>query len=241
MNPKGFFITGTDTNVGKTVVTAALLAVLRAAGKDAVPMKPIQTGCTEPNGVLVGPDLEFCLGMTGLSPGAEERRHMEVYAFKPACSPHLAAAQANTVIEFSSIAESFRILSQRRECVLVEGAGGVMVPITGRLTMLDLMVKLGLPVVLVARPGLGTVNHTLLSLRELRRAGLPVSGVVLCQAQPGERGWIERDNHRTIERLGDVPVLGRLPYIREITTGDMTPSKFLNMVQKHVRPPAKDD
>jgi dethiobiotin synthetase len=210
---KGLFITGTDTGVGKTFVSAAFLKALRTRGVDAVPMKPVQTGCTRKRGGLwVADDLEFCLASAGLRSGPAERQLMAPYAFRPACSPHLAAAEAGVRIAIPRIVAACRRLTRAHEMVLVEGAGGVLVPLDSRRTMLDLMRALGFPVILVARPGLGTLNHTFLSLRALQAAGLDVAGVVLNQATPGRPGRIEADNRRMIEKLGRVPVLAVLPY-----------------------------
>ncbi|MBP7830706.1 MAG: dethiobiotin synthase [Kiritimatiellae bacterium] len=210
---KGWFITGTDTGVGKTAVLAALLCALRRAGRDAAPMKPVQTGCRRTRGGLVPPDLETALRAAGFPPGAARDPRMCPYRFAPACSPHLAAARAGTRIRLSVILKAFRQLAREHSVILVEGAGGLLVPLNERETMLDLMKALALPVVVAARPGLGTLNHTLLTLRELRREGLRVGGVILVCTRPGRWGAIERDNMETLRRRGRVPVY-RLSYGR---------------------------
>ena len=233
--PSSLFVAGTDTGVGKTVATAALLSLLRARQVDAVPMKPIQTGCTRSAGELVSPDLEFCQRMLRLQVGSEEQKQMCPYRYKPACSPHLAATLGDDPIRVESIGDCFRALRSTHEGVVVEGAGGVLVPINDQHTMLDVMVHLGLPVLLVSRPGLGTLNHTLLSLRELRRAGLDVLGVLFCETCLTEWGPIEQDNWQTIERLGDVPVWGKVPYISELESGRVTPAEFHDTISKSIR------
>jgi dethiobiotin synthetase len=200
------FITGTDTDVGKTALTGLLLAALRESGADAVPMKPVQTGCVD--GVV--PDLSFYERMTGRVYSA--RAHAP-YQFEPACSPHLAAELAGERIELLRIAAAFEDLKSAHEMVLVEGAGGVMVPLNESQTMLDLMRQLGLPVLIAARPGLGTINHTLLTVEVLRQAGLDVLGVVIVQTVDFEATLIEKGNIRAIEKYGKVPVLATLPYI----------------------------
>jgi len=230
----GLFITGTDTDVGKTVAAAAILALLRGRGTDAAPMKPVQTGGVLSEGQWRSPDLDFCLRMAGLQPDPETYQHMAPYVFEPACSPHLAAAGSGRRISIESIAEAFDHVRAGHECVVVEGAGGIMVPMDEHTTMLDLMAKLGLPVVLVARPALGTLNHTLLSLRELRRAELPVLGVVFCETQPTTWGEIERDNWRTIERLGETRILGRIPYLDALAQGLLSPETFRHEATKEL-------
>ncbi len=208
----GIFVTGTDTGVGKTVVASSLVSRFRAGGVDAVPMKPVQTGCRLAQGRPMAPDLAFCLNAAGLKPGRRDMADMAPYRLAPACSPHLAAKEAGVRVSLPVIERAFRRLSRAHEVVVVEGAGGVLVPLNDRNTMLDLMIRLGLPVLLVARPGLGTLNHTLLSLQALHGAGLTVLGVILNQATPGRWGRIEDDNVRTIERLGGVKVLECVRY-----------------------------
>ena len=214
--PAGVFITGTDTGVGKTLVAAAVLMAFREAGADFVPMKPVQTGCEKRNGKLKAPDLEFSLKMSGIKPEAEELADMAPYCFAPACSPHLAAREAGATISIPAARRAFQRLAGIHDGVVVEGAGGVLAPLNSRQTMLDLMVAFGLPVVLVARPGLGTLNHTLMSLQVLRGAGLSVMGVVLNQSAPGRWGLIEDDNVRTIERMGKVRIMACMKFQEEL-------------------------
>lgn len=230
----GVFITGTDTEVGKTVAAAAVLARLRQAGVDAVPMKPVQTGGVRRDGPWTSPDLDFCLRMADLSPDPDEYELMAPYVYEPACSPHLAAAKSGKPISLARIADAFAELRGRHECVVAEGAGGLLVPIDGDKTMLDLMARLDLPVILASRPTLGTLNHSLLSLRELRRVGLHVLGVIFCETTPTSWGEIEQDNWRTIERLGRTQILGRIPYMPGLQEGEVPPEAFRGTVTKHI-------
>ena len=220
------FVTGTDTCVGKTTVSAAILAILRAKGLDAVPMKPVQTGCRASRAGLVAPDLEFCLDACGIHPSPAEKTDMAPYRFRPACSPHLAARLAGRAVSIGLVARHFARLTERHDFVVVEGAGGVMVPIGGGKTMLDIMTRLAAPVILVARPGLGAINHCLLSLFTLRQSGLDVLGVVFNHAQPGRPGYIERNNRITVERSGHVPVMGSLPYLPHLDKLTRSPQAF---------------
>jgi dethiobiotin synthetase len=196
---QSLFVSGTDTGAGKTVAVAALLSVLLDNKVDAVPMKPIQTGCELHDGVWSVPDLEFVKEACGLSFSSEDQELSCPYKFEPACSPHLAAEKARTTISLDKIIESFATLQSRHDMVVAEGAGGIMVPIDKDTMMLDLMKALNLPVVLATRPGLGTINHTLLSINELRRAGLSIAGIIFCETKPPARDFIEIDNRKTIE------------------------------------------
>ena len=218
--PGGFFITGTDTDAGKTVVAAAVLVSLRNSGIDAVPMKPVQTGCVAGEDGSRSPDIDFCLRMAGLAPGRDEMSDMVPYLFEPACSPHLAAARENRIISIERIVEAYSNLLRRHDCVVVEGAGGVLAPIGEKESMLDIMAALGLPVILAARPGLGTINHTMLSVRELERSKLNLHGIIFCQTTSGGEGGIEQNNIETISKRAKTRVLGRIPHMAELATPD---------------------
>jgi dethiobiotin synthetase len=186
------FVTGTDTGVGKTVVSALLCAAL-----DGVYWKPIQTGATEDS------DRRTVMELAGL---AAERTLPECYVFNPPVSPHLAAEWAGATIDLSTIR---RPEGKLPGPLIVEGAGGVMVPVNGSEFMLNLMRRLGLPVMVVARSALGTINHTLLTLRALQGAGLAMMGVVVVGTPNG-------DNERAIERYGCAPIIGRVPLLEVI-------------------------
>jgi dethiobiotin synthetase len=186
------FVTGTDTGVGKTLVSALLCAAL-----DGVYWKPIQTGATEDS------DRRTVMELAELAP---ERTLPECYVFGPPVSPHLAAEWAKAPIDLATIR---RPEGKLPGPLIAEGAGGVMVPVNERDFMLDLMLRLGLPVLVVARSALGTINHSLLTLGALQRAGLTAKGIVAV-------GTPNRDNERAIERYGCVPVVGRVPLLEVI-------------------------
>lgn len=227
---KGLFITGTDTGIGKTVLSALLLAELRRRDINATPIKPVQTGC----GMLdTGcstldqassikhqthsvPDLDYALSMASMRVSEENYRNMAPYAFEPACSPHLAAELAGKEIDIAEMVIAARELAAEYEFVIAEGAGGIMVPLNRRETMLDLMQALKFPVLLAARPGLGTINHTLLSTRALRSDELDIAGVVFVASNPDEPGFIEDDNVITVEQFGKIPILGTIPYCAQL-------------------------
>lgn len=190
--PERFFVTGTDTGVGKTAVAALLCAAL-----DAMYWKPIQTGSRE------GTDRHAVMQLASI-PGS--RTLPETYRFRPPLSPHLAARLAGARIELRKI----RLPEiSPREYLVVEGAGGALVPINRTQFMTDLMRHLRFPVVLVSRSSLGTINHTLLSLAALRAARLEVRGVVLV-------GKPNIENRRAIEHYGEIPVVGFVPLVNKL-------------------------
>ena len=176
------------------------------------------------DGSLRSPDLEFCLRMAELEPDPEELQDMAPLIYEPACSPHLAAAKTGREISLDRILEAFHSLLRRHERVVVEGAGGLLVPLAGNKTMIDLMGMMGLPVILAARPGLGAINHTLLSISELERSNLTLHGIIFCETTGAGWGEIEQNNLETIARIGKNRVLGRIPFMPAI--GSMSPDEF---------------
>jgi len=219
---QGLFITGTDTDAGKTVVSAGILRLLKQNGVDAVPVKPVQTGGYPSDEGLLAPDLEFSLAAADIEPDHDEKKLMAPYVYDPACSPHLAGRMAQAYPEISKIDDCIQKLLQKHKAVVVEGAGGIMVPLNETETMLDLMKSLKYPVVLVSRLGLGTINHTLMSVQTLRSAGIELVGVVFSRMQPSqpENRFIEEDNPKTITQFGNVKVLGNIRYLPNLDAKD---------------------
>jgi len=206
----GIFITGTDTGVGKTVATAGLGLAMRERGVDVGVMKPIETGAPLVAGRRVGEDAATLWRL--LAPGDPIEDVNPVALALPA-APSAAAKHAGVDIDLTRIRECYARLSARHELVLVEGAGGLLVPIDDKTTMANLALALDLPLVVVARTRLGTINHTLLTLREAERCGLRVLGVVLNGYDPASAALSGADAHN-LDELRDrieVPVLAELP------------------------------
>jgi dethiobiotin synthetase len=203
---RGLLVTGTDTGVGKTILSAVLVAAMAAEGEPVGAYKPVVTGLEEPPGAWPQ-DHELLASMAGMDP-----EEVAPLRYRPAVSPHLAAAMAGERIEPARLIEHARVLAQRGT-LIVEGVGGLLVPLTDDFTVRDLAVELGLPLLVAARPGLGTISHTLLTLGAARAAGLHVSAVVLTP-WPQQPSAMERSNHNTIARLGEIEVAGLAPVAR---------------------------
>ena len=197
---RGLFVTGTDTGVGKTAVSAAIVAALRARGLAVRALKPLITGLDDPPDPVWPPDHELLARVSGDDP-----REVALLRFGPAVSPHLAAELSGEPVQPRRLERAIRSAVRNGELAVVEGAGGLLVPIAQGYDMRELAAALSLPVVLVARPGLGTINHTLLTLEAARSRGLSVVGVVL-NPWPAEPDEIERSNRATIAELGGVSV-----------------------------------
>lgn len=196
---RGLFVTGTDTEVGKSVVAASICAALAAAGEHVAAFKPVVTGLEDPPGDF-GHDHELLASVANAGQAPED---VAPYRFGPPISPHLAADVALTTVEPAELLAAARA----HELLVCEGVGGLMVPLTSGYLVRDFAVELGLPVVIAARTGLGTINHTLLTVEAARSGGLRVAAVVMTP-WPAEPHVMERSNRETIERLGDVPVAG---------------------------------
>jgi dethiobiotin synthetase len=210
-NMKGFFITGTDTDIGKTLTTGLLTKYFLEKGIDAFPYKPVQSGAFLKKDRLVAPDTEFYEEVTNRAFGKDAN----TYLLKTPSSPHLAASIDGVRVELKPILEQVEKLQSTYELLLIEGAGGLIVPLNEDETILDLIEQVALPVILVARAGLGTINHTVLSVMAMNQRPIKIAGIVLNQTSPDEMREIERDNQRMIEKLTGVPVIGVLPNITQ--------------------------
>ena len=199
------FVAGTDTNVGKTHVCGLLLDFFLKEGVKAGYQKWAATGPEFPPA-----DLKACLGMAGIPLEPELVGSQVVYHFALPASPHLAAEQEGAAVDPELIRNKFQEMSARYELLMVEGVGGIMVPLNRKLLLVDLLQELKVPTLVVAKSGLGTINHTLLTLEGLRQRGIPVLGVVFSDGASGEDDLLAEDNMRTIAEIGQVRVFGRL-------------------------------
>lgn len=211
MAPRGIFVTGTDTGVGKTIVAATLARLLRMNGARVGVMKPVTSGCREEGGKLVSDDaLLLCKAA-----GVELSDDVAPYRLREALAPAEAARIDGVRIEFAALRASFGRLTTIYDYVIVEGAGGLMVPLSGGLLVADLARELELPLLVVARPGLGTINHTVLTCFAAQQLGLRVAGVII-NGMPEHPDLAEKGAPHQIGSLCGASVLGVWPQYDEI-------------------------
>ena len=205
----GFFVTGTDTEVGKTVVTCGLLAALAARGKKTIGMKPVACGGEPRAEFIVNDDVERLLAASNVN---APRADVNPYCFAPPIAPHIAARQAGVTIEIDRIERSFHVLARLAEAVVVEGVGGFQVPLGPGVDTVQLAVRLALPVVLVVGMRLGCLNHALLTADAVRRSGLELAGWVANHVDR-DMGAAEDNVQALDERIG-APRIGRISFMR---------------------------
>jgi dethiobiotin synthetase len=203
------FVTATDTGVGKTVVTAALAVALRAHGKSVGVMKPVETGVVKGQPSDAG-------RLTRAAQVSDSLNFVRPYAFRLPVAPLDAARAERRTIKISTIMQAYRKLQSQYDLLLIEGVGGVHVPVTPRSNVLDLLVKMKAPVLVVGRAGLGGVNHALLTLNALCERKIPILALVLNRTVPAKTAVARRQERSTLELLQEfsgVPVIGPFPYM----------------------------
>lgn len=228
---KGIFVTGTDTDVGKTVIAAGLAGLFKQKGLKVAVMKPIQTGAIKRTGKLISLDIELMIKTSGIN---EDINLLNPYCLEPPVAPLVASQITGVKIDIKKILTAYAKLKSRYEIVIVEGAGGLLVPILSNYLMIDLIKDLDLPILIVAKPSLGTINHTLLTIRESQAQGIHVLGVVINGLKEDEAGICERTNPQLIENLSKVPVLGIIPYDPQISLEDGNPGNIVNLIYRNL-------
>ena len=205
---RSFFITGTDTDVGKTFITCALIEAFATRGIRAVPMKPIAAGTIIVNGVFMNADVAALRDVSGTDAALAD---INPYCFSEPVAPHLAAMHESIVVKMDVIRAAFDRLKANAELVLVEGAGGFLVPLSDSQSMAEIPAALGLDVILIVDMRLGVLNHALLTVEAIRARGLTLGGWVANTAAAGVPMLAFNENLATLERLIDAPLLGMVP------------------------------
>lgn len=210
MTEPGLFIVGTDTGVGKTVIAAALIHYLREKGINVSAFKPVETG---------GRDDSILLHKAAGGQGPLEL--VNPYTFKHPISPHQASEEEARFIDIAVILDAFNKLKERHEFIIAEGAGGLLVPLGSNYLLADLIGELDLPVLVVARAAVGTINHTLLTVKHAQSLGLEVAGVVINHEKPmPESERISRPHD--LANYITAPLLGTLPHLKKLDSRTLT-------------------
>jgi dethiobiotin synthetase len=203
----GLFVVGTDTGVGKTVVTAGIARCLRARGLAVAVCKPVATGAELCHGSYVADDTK----RLAEAAGHHDYRRVTEWAFPEPAAPPVAARAAGTQLSLAEIADRVKQGTVCEELLLIEGVGGLLCPLTASQTVADLATLLEMPLVVVARRSLGTLNHTLMTLEVAYHRGLQIVGLVICETSP-VRGLAEESNVEELRKRISVPLLAVVPY-----------------------------
>jgi dethiobiotin synthetase len=211
----GFFITGTDTDIGKTVVTACLTTLFKSQDMDVGVMKPIETGVDPACSSSANSDAKFLMESSSSTDAEEE---VCPYRLKTPASPYQAAQIAGIQIQPSTIIEKFKVLRSRHRIMMVEGIGGILVPITYKYSVADLALEIGLPLIIVSRLRVGTLNHTLLTINAAQQYGLKIKGIILNQHEAGGLNDVEIKQGELLEEFSGIPILGICPYLEDVSS-----------------------
>jgi dethiobiotin synthetase len=208
---KGVFVTGSDTGVGKTVIAGAIAAAMKAHGLDVGVMKPVASGAKEIDGKLISEDAMY---LKKIIDSTDDDDLVNPILLKPPIAPTIAASKTGVQIDIDKILKTYEVLTNKHDFVVVEGVGGLMVPIDDTLFVADLVCKMDLALVIVSSDYLGTINHTLLTVEYVRRRNIRIKGLVINMLKNGD------DIVREIEKYSSVPVLGTIPFKEDISVED---------------------
>ena len=223
LKSKGYFITGTDTNVGKTIVTACLLTINHKRGIDTGVMKPIETGVDQ----TCSSDAKFLLTV---SKNQDPLEQVCPVRLKPTAAPLQAARITDQTLDINFILESFGRLQAKYDQILVEGIGGLLVPLTSNYSVSDLIKDMSLPLIIVSRFSLGTINHTLLTVKAAQETGVEIAGIILNHSEDRPLSEIELGQASLIQELSNVTILGECPFL-----GSVSSEQFDNKLAKRIK------
>ncbi len=216
------FITGTDTDVGKTIVTAGLASCFQNEGKKTAVFKPVQSGAEEENGQLVAPDLKF---VEKINPKVTT---LATYNLKHAVAPSLAAELENVKISTDNIIKDYNNLTNQHDVVLIEGAGGIMAPVYKNFLIIDLIKKFNIPMIIVARPNLGTINHTLLTINVAKQYNIKTLGIIISNYPSDTNDIAIKTAPKIIEELSGIKILGCVPAM------DLSKNNLENIIREYI-------
>ena len=219
---RGIFITGTDTGVGKTAVAAGIAMMLKERGINVGVMKPIETGCTVKDGVSFPIDGRFLMDAAGVS---DDPSIVTTYQLKHPLAPMASAEIEGVSIDLQRIRDAYKHLSSSHDFMVVEGVGGLMVPIKDGIFLSDLILLIDLPVMIVARGSLGTINHTLLTIEYTKTRGIKVKGLIV-NINKKEIGLVEDSNIKILKQLSGIDSVNIVPFIEGLDIENGTPGRL---------------
>ena len=220
------FITGTDTNVGKTFITAALAALMQSLGYKTGVYKPFQIGAQDKNGFLIAPDLAYIKKVDAFVDTTCS------YLMKQTASPALAAELDKIHIDINTIARDYKLLNDKCDLVITEGAGGICTPIAPKLITSDIVKFLNLPLIIITKPNLGTINQTILTINHAKRQGINIRGIIINKYPQGTDDIAIRTAPRMIEEYTDAQVVGIIKNIEN--SQFLTPSAMIDIILNSV-------
>jgi dethiobiotin synthetase len=206
---KGLFITGTDTGVGKTLIAGGIASILVKQGLRVGVFKPIATGCRMEKGALVSDDARFLAQCSKCSSGLQI---INPVSYATPAAPYVAAQIEHRRIDYGRIEDAYRFICENHDVILVEGIGGIRVPLSPRVDVLNFADQFQMPVLVVARPNLGTINHTLLTVDAIRINEMPFAGVVISGHKTDTADPAEQTASKTISEFDDIKILSVVPF-----------------------------
>lgn len=229
----GLFVTATDTDVGKTVITGAIAAGLRARGQGVGVMKPFASGgARRQGGRLVSDDATFLMAAAGQPEST--RPLVNPICLEPALTPAVAAKISGTTLDLDRVLAVFRTLAARHRYTLVEGVGGITAPLWEDYLVADLAKNMALPLIIVVRPNLGTINHTVLTAMYARQRGLKIAGLIINNWPEASASILEQSNLDYITRLTGLTLLGKFPHTGRVGVADCRTGDLASLAEKHL-------
>jgi dethiobiotin synthetase len=222
---KGVFVTGSDTGVGKTVIAGAIAAAIKAHGLDVGVMKPVASGAKEIDGSLVSEDVVY---LKEIIDSTDDDDLVNPIRLKPPIAPTIAAVKSGVPIDIDKVWKSYEELTNRHDFVVVEGIGGLMVPVDDTLFVADLVCKMDLPLVIVSRDCLGTINHTLLTVEYAKSRNIRIKGIIINMLK-GDDGFV-----REIEKYSSVPVLGTIPFNENVSVENCVYGEIVEYFRREI-------
>jgi dethiobiotin synthetase len=219
----GVFITATDTGAGKTTIGVGLAAYLKKRGVNVGVMKPVESGGTA--------DSQFYISV--INP-QDPRELINPYHFDLPISPHQAAREEDKEVRYEVLENAYKSLRSKYDFLIVEGAGGFFCPFSDTLLAADVMERFGLPILVIAKPQVGTINHILLTLECAEQRGISVVGVIINHAQDASGAIATKSKPEEFTRFTKVPLLGVLPYIGHISQKDLNIDAIVSAIEKNV-------